>query len=255
MLERLVFTIGVSCSAFYFVIPLDWNVMVLFIVRRVTVNITLLLMVTPLVIFFERTTNVFSPFFTTLIIFLLSFGGAMNCFSFNLADDTPSFQNTIDDGTYIYVAGYLLVVVGILWSFFQFLLQKRTKADIDGKEKQQQLDPFIDFNTTHVPACHMVSLLIGFFINIGNALAPAKPSPSVINLLYTLLLFAAALVFLIEMRVRQNEVVSGLVHLERKNYEVSYFHLILFLILTLTSTSTPSPRSKLQKQKQLLTLS
>ena len=239
MLERFVFIVGVVCSAFYFLIPLDWNVMVIYTVRRATVNLSHILLVTPLVIFFERTTNVFSPFFTSLIVFLLSLGGAIQCFVYDLAYDTMSRQNLNDAGSSIYLVGYLLIIVACFWSFFQFLLRQRSKADIDGIGKQQ-LDPFQDFSTNHVPACHMVVLCIGFFINIGWAVNN-NPPPTTANALWTLLLFATALVFVVEMRARQNEVFSGLAQLDVKHYEVRFFNLIITLIATVTLTPTHPP--------------
>ena len=86
----------------------------------------------------------------------------------------------------------------------------------------------------------MVVLCIGFFINIGWAVNN-NPPPTTANALWPLLLFATALVFVVEMRARQNEVFSGLAQLDVKHYEVRFFNLIITLIATVTLTPTHPP--------------
>ena len=221
LLERFVFIVSVVCNALYFLFPLDWNVMLLYTIRQVTMYLNTLLSTAPLILFLERTTSVFSPFFTTLIIFLLSLGGSMSCYQFDLAQDSLSFSVLNIDYQYILLATYLLVIAACLWNFVQFLLQRRTMAKLDGTEKHH-LDPFHDFSVNHVPACHMVALCLICVINMCWYLSVSRLPPSTTNLLYALLLFATALVFVIEMRVRQNEVMHGLHLLNSKRAFVRF---------------------------------
>ena len=227
MLERSVFIIGVICNSFYFLMPIDWNVMVIFIVREITEIISSVFVTAPLIMFLERTTNVFSPLFTTLIIFLLSCGNAIGCMSYNAAYDTDFHKENVVS-LYMLIACYLLIISACLWSFLQFLFRQHTKVEsVKDETNNHDLDPFVNFSTTRVPAAHVVALSVNCGIVLYFFLLP-KPPPSVFNLLYTLQFFAAALVFAIEMRVRQNEVVIGLTQLELNEYEVRIlipFHL------------------------------
>ena len=217
MLERFCFILGVICNAFYFVIPMDWNVMVIFNVHISTTILANVLNAAPIIIFLERTTNVFSPLFTSLVLFLLTLGNVMAVQSYDLAYDTSAHIEIYYYSTKIMITCYLLVLSACFWSFLRFLYLKRTKTSLSGT-KEEQHDPFLDFSKTHVPACHMVALCITLAITLYFNFA--TPTPEIYYLLWTLLLFASALVFAIEMRVRQNEVISGLSELEKKNYEV-----------------------------------
>ena len=225
LLERFVFIIGVMDNAFYFLIPTDWNVMVLYTVRRVVNNLSIILLAAPIIIFLERSTHVFSPFFTTLVIFLMTVGGTLRCFTFNFVKGTMIQHQLIVYSAYLILAYVCLVLSACLWSFLQYLFHQRTtraESAATSGLKNKQLDPFQDFSVNHVPACHMVSLCIGYCVSLAWFLAPINISPSTNSLLYTLLLCSLALVFVIEMRVRQNEIVHGMHLLNSKRAFVRF---------------------------------
>ena len=213
LLERFVFIVGVVCNAFYFLFPMDWNVMVLYTIRQVMVNLNTLLSTAPLIMFLERTTSAFSPFFTSLVICLLSLGGAMSCFQYNLAYDTMSFRIVNVDYQYLLLATYILIISACLWSFLQSLLSEK---------KNQHFDPFHNFTVNHVPACHMVALCLICAVSMCWYLSVSKLPTSTNNILWTLLLFASSLVFVIEMRIRQNEFTHGLHLLNSKRSFVRF---------------------------------
>ena len=223
LLERFVFILGVFCNGFYFLIPLDWNVMVRYTVQQVTNRVGLILLSAPLIIFLERSTNIFSPFFTTLIIMLMSSGGAMIGYKMGLTTDTMAYQEINVLSTFIILAYFCLVLSACLWSFLKFLFHQHTKAEsAAGGIQKQHLDPFQDFSVNHVPACHMVTLCIGYCVSLSWFLSPNKVPQSTNNLLFALMLFSEALVFVIEMRVRQNEIVHGLHLLNSKRAFVRF---------------------------------
>ena len=234
--ERFVFIIGVMCPAFYFLFPMDLNVMVLYTVRRVTTNLSVILLAAPIVIFLERTTFVFSPFFTTLVIFLMSLGGTLNCLTFSVAKGTMIHNELNVYSSYLVLAYFCLVLSACLWSFLQYLFHQRTtraESAATSGLKNKQLDPFQDFSINHVPACHMVTLCIGYCVTLTWFLSPNAVDQSTNSLLYTLLLFSLALVFVIEMRVRQNEIVHGMHLLNSKRAFVRFIsHEVRFLSLS-----------------------
>ena len=232
MLERFVFIVGIICNSLYFLFPLEWNIMALYAGRQVVTNLNTLLSTAPIIMFLERTTNVFTPFLTTVIILMLALGGTMSCYLFNLPSDTVPYRIVYVDYQYILLADYVLILSVCFWSFVQFVLRQRNTTELDGMKKQQ-LDPFNDFSVNHVPACHVVALCILCVVNMCFYTSTTKLPSSTYNLLWSLTLFASALVFVIEMRVRQNEVMHGLHSLNSKRSFVRFVsHEVIYRTLT-----------------------
>ena len=213
--------------------PIDWNVMVLFVIRFGTTTIGNILLMSPLIIFLERTTNVFSPFFTSFILVLLSLGNVLANFSVAVAHDTLLHDEIYNWAQIVVIVCYVLILASCLFSFVRFLYNRQqSMTEVHGTTTKEHKDPFHDFSVTHVPACHMVSLCVNVAITMCFSFGTI--SPSVYLLLYTLLLFAAALVFVVEMRIRQNEVAIGLRQLDIQHYEVCFGICITSLLQTLT---------------------
>ena len=221
LLERFVFVVGIVCSALYFFLPLDWNVMILYTVRQVTTNLNNLLSTAPIIMFLERTTSIFSPFFTTLVLFFLSLGTTMSCYQYNIAKDTIIFGKINVDYQYILLGTYILILSACLWSLVQSFYSSHEKLE-ETTKKKLHLDPFHMFSVNHVPACHSFALCLICVVNMSWYLSVTKYSTSTTNLLYMLQLFASALVFVIEMRIRQNEIMHGLHLLHSKRAFVRF---------------------------------
>ena len=226
MLERMMFIVGVIFNDVYFLIPLDWNVMVQFTIRFTTTTMANVLLA-PIIIFLERTTNVFSPFFTTLVLFLLALGNVMVNFSYVFAHGTLSQINLNYWANIVVITSFVLILSACVWSFLWFLYNRQRSMTRLYGIKKEQYDPFLDFSVTNVPACHMfalcVNVVIAMCFNFGT------PTPSVYLLWYAMLVFSTALVFVVEMRVRQNEVVIGLRQLVIQQYEVCFLSYTIIL--------------------------
>ena len=75
----------------------------------------------------------------------------------------------------------------------------------------------------------MITLFAGCVVAMCYVFSSTPLPESLQQKLYVGILFAVAIVFVIEMRVRQNEVFSGLTQLDIKRYEVSFCNPILSL--------------------------
>ena len=238
ILERFLFILGAVSNAFYFLIPIDWNVMVIFTIRFSTTTIGNILIMAPIIIFLERTTNVFSPLFTTLVLLLLTLGNVLAIFSVDIAHDTLLHNEVYSWAQTVAITCYTLILSSCCWNFLWFMYRRQqTKTPIHGTMKMDQHDPFLDFSVTHVPACHMVALCINVAITMRFSISVVESS--LYFLLYTLLLFAAALVFVVEIRIRQNEVVIGLRQLDIQHYEVSFSNQPYLIFIIPITTFTP----------------
>ena len=129
--------------------------MVIFTVRIVTNILANILVNAPIIIFLERTTNVFSPIFASFILLLLVLGNLLGMYSYAIPRGTVSQQALQSCYNKISIICYALILLSCLWSFLKFMYrQHTTKTASIGTNKEQHdhdHDPFLDFSTTHVP--------------------------------------------------------------------------------------------------------
>ena len=160
--------------------------------------------------------------FTTFLIFLLSTGNIAGCFQYYVPRDTYTYKIFYYYGDVAISSGCGLTILACLFSCFQhFWTKKLSYSPRKSPLSNDKLDALADFAVTRVPALHMLSLCVICVINIywENA-AFLGLSEASTNLTFVMSLFANSLVFVIEMRVRRNEVVSGQVKLDLKEFEV-----------------------------------
>ena len=238
LLERSVFLLGCSLNGLYLFFPFKWNIMILYYIKDVFAGMTTILTAAPVLIFLERSTKAFNPLFVTTLLVIIQSGGICQQFaSMMISDPTNLTFNTLNVYKSACVTAFgCLFLARCIWSWLKYIHKTdvfRTvlvtlgfstylpglKANHIGHD----LNEYEEFELTGVPALHMAALFVQCVIDIYwyncDYATLTLQSNMVLNILF---LISTAFVLVIEMRVRQNEVFSGLAQLESKRSFVRF---------------------------------
>ena len=232
LLERSVFVVGVFVNGLYLLFPLDYNPMLMFTVQSIFANINTLLTAAPIIIFLERTIDIMTPALTSFFIVLLCSGIVCLNNTFLLVTDPTSltykalFQFS-EVSLSICFGG---IILASLWTLFCFLSKNRWvrhcvsphQDSSTGETPSEHLDPFEKFSINQVPAAHCIALCTMCVINIYWFNTPTVLPTNNVSLLNLLLLLSTALILVVEMRIRQNEIIHGLFLLDSKKSFVRF---------------------------------
>ena len=212
-LERFVFLCGVICNGFYLFFPwTTMNIMAANNVNNVFNNLCVILQISPVLMFLERSTSSFPPLWTLGLNLCLCTG--VDLYAISLLYPVSWFINTAYNPIFVlYSLATWGVVLSCLRCFFMYLRDKGFVL-LPGDEPNpdiQFMDAYDDFNTYQVPALHMIGLMVEMLVCFVWYYLLSNMSNSVNVLLNVLFILSASLVMVIEMRVRANEVQQGLV--------------------------------------------
>jgi len=212
-LERGVFLCGVICNGFYMFFPwTTMNIMVANNINNVFNNLCVILQISPVLLFLERSTSSFPPLWTLFLNLCLCTG--CNLYAISLLYPVSWFVHTSYPPIFaLYSISTWGVVISCGRCFFTYLRDKGYvlfPGDVPNEELQY-MDAFEDFNIYQVPALHMIGLMVEMLVCFVWYYLLSNMSNSVNVLLNVLFILSASLVMVIEMRVRANEVQEGLV--------------------------------------------
>jgi len=212
-LERTVFLFGVICNGFYLFFPwTTMNIMAANNVNNVFNNLCVILQISPVLLFLERSTSSFPPLWTLFLNLCLCIG--VDIYAISLLYPISWF---LHQGYQPIFVLYSISTWGVVISCGRcFVMYLRDKGFIllPGDEPNpdiQFMDAYDDFNTYQVPALHMIGLMVEMLVCFVWYYLLSDMSNSVNVLLNVLFILSASLVMVIEMRVRANEVQQGLV--------------------------------------------
>jgi hypothetical protein len=222
-MERLVFTVGVaSLSAFSLSPETDsnFNGVSLAIYYSVS-NFNTICAICPLVFFLKRCTKLWTPFRSFLVIFLVNLGSVLSAVSYTYpVSSSTYFILCMIAATCICSATFIMVF--ICWIFIrQFIIAnyRIKKSDFTTEswgsficQTMRQSRSYGKFYNNYVPVIHTAALLTFSVTNVAWYFI--LTDIVYITTLFTILqLIAAIILFVVEIRIRQNEVQRGLVRI------------------------------------------
>lgn len=220
-MEKLAFTVGVASLCAFSLSPdmdTNFNGVSLALYYSVT-NFNTICTICPLVFFLKRCTKLWTPFRSFLVIFLVNFGSVVSAVSFSFSPSSSTyFILCMTAATCICCATFIMVF--ICWIFIrQFIIAnyRIKKSDFATEswgsficQTMRQSRSYGKFYNNYVPVMHTVALLTFSVTNVAWYFI--LTDIVYITTLFTILqLTAAIILFVVEIRIRQNEVQRGLV--------------------------------------------
>lgn len=232
-IERICFIIGIAAQSSDWFLPLDTDLQIRYAVITCTENLSVLLLLTPIVTFLQRCTSTFNKFYTFLQIFTLSLGISLISISHFFVNDINTFRSVKLAGISLTIVFGVVHVTLIVTCGCRYCIEKlgtREKrrvffcwvsthfqtTTLDKKKETPRINERIierdrELYTNYIPAFHMVSsiiLIIGMglvaYYNTFDKLVANDPRVYVS-------ISAEILVLVVELRIRKNEIVSRLV--------------------------------------------
>jgi hypothetical protein len=231
--ERLCFIIGIAAQSSDWFLPLSTDSTIRCTVITCTENLSILLVLTPIVTFLQRCTSTFNQCCTFLQIFAISLGMSLISISHFYGNDKNTFDAlklagislTIVFGvmhiTLIVICGfkYCRDKLGALEkrrAFFFWVLTYFQSTTFEKKSETPWISARIierdrELYTNYIPAFHMVS---SFILVIGAGFVTYHNTFDHVNIndprVY-MIIAAEVLVLVVELRIRKNELSRGLV--------------------------------------------
>jgi hypothetical protein len=240
--ERLCFIIGIAAQSSDWFLPLNTDLTIRLTVITCTENLSILLILTPIVTFLQRCTSTFNKCCTFLQIFTISLGMSLISISHFYGNDKNAFDTLKLAGislTIVFGVTHvtLIVICGLKYCreklgtpekrkvFFYWVLTHFQMTTLDKKRETPWISARIierdrELYTNYIPAFHMAS---SFILIIGEGFVVYHNTYGHVNINDPRVYFiiaAEVLVLVVELRIRKNEIARGLV---RKPFRIRCF--------------------------------
>lgn len=231
--ERLCFIIGIAAQSSDWLLPLDTDLPIRCTVMTCTENLSILLVLTPIVTYLQRCTSTFNRYYTFLQILTISLGMSLisishfyrydrsTCGTLKLAGISLTIVFGAIHITLIAICGlkYCRDNLGTLEKRKIFIHRLSTHFQTTTSDKKRKT-PWIskriierdrELYTNYIPAFHMLSsftliICAGFVAYRNTFYGVDVDDPRVY-----VTIAAEVLVLVVELRIRKNEIVRGLV--------------------------------------------
>lgn len=226
-IERLLFIIGVAIQSCVWFFPRATDIATLGLVYDTTTNASVLLVLSPIATYLQRTTTSFSSFRTTFLTILTTFG-------LILFTTGNFFQcDCIGRQTVTYGAWVMVGLAGLLFSSlighcaFKYAYSNlHTSSDREAsmahiisffgrsearKEEKPSNEKAQEFYSTYVPALHMIASLTLMVAYFCISFLGGYNLATVYEFRTSIVIASEIVVLVIELRIRKNEVARTLV--------------------------------------------
>ena len=234
--ERLGFVIGIaSLSVFILVTPtVGYSYDSVALYYSLT-NFSTILSICPIVFFLERCTKLWTPLRSFLVILFINIGSVFGSASYCFAIDSDEYYIlSMAASASIACATFVLAIVcGLCGRDFLLYLNRSRKTAFDKESWTSYIHKMFsqsrgssDFYKHYVPEIHTFALIAICVTNVAWYFI----IDDVVNITSTFMCFqsgVAVIVFVVEIRIRQNEVLRGLVSAVHVLFRRVYYSILI----------------------------
>jgi hypothetical protein len=224
-IERLIFIIGVAIQSCVWLCPMSTDIATLGLVYDTTINASVLLVLTPILTYLQRSTTTFSTFRATVLAVLTPFG-------LMLFASSDIFQcDCISRSTVVYIGWgveglsvflYFSLIGLCAFKYFQtnlrtsldrkaFLAQLINLFRRSGTEDKHRNENVHEVYSNYIPALHMAASVTLIATYVSTKLLAGYDRATVYESRTYILIAAEVVVLVIELRIRKNEIARALV--------------------------------------------
>ena len=226
-IERLIFIIGVAIQSCVWLCPKSTDVTTLGLVYDTTTNASVLLVLGPILTYFQRSTTTFSTFRATLLATLTSFGLIL----FTTGD---FFQCDCTGRRALLLIGWSMESLSVFIYFsliglcaFKYLhpnlrtsldrnafqaqlisLFRRSVLEIEGKQRNENIH---EIYCNYIPALHMIATICLVVAYFSIKVLDGYDDVTVYESRTYIVIACEIVILVIELRIRKNEVARALV--------------------------------------------
>lgn len=219
-LERLGFVAGIaSLSIFALVTPVDgYNYKSLALFYSLT-NFSTILSVCPIIFFLARCTKLWTPLRSFLVILFINLGSVVGSISYCFAVESNEYYSLSYTASALIVAATCVLAVtcgGFVKDLVVYWSRSRKTAFIKESWTRYIHRTFTefrgskDFYNHNVPEIHTYALIVVSVTNVAWYFV-LDDVVSVVSIFMCIQTAVAVVIFVVEIRIRQNEVLRGLV--------------------------------------------
>jgi CheY-like chemotaxis protein len=214
--ERFVFILGVFVYGAVYCFPSNMNIMSKSYLNWSFEPVNTILTTSPILIFLERNTTVFTSAWTLFLVSLSCVGGIIYNLEGIVSSDLP-LHDTLDRcGKYLLVSQSSLIILTSVLCLYKNV--KRSGSGVDMGTWLEGSEVVTKFYANQVIALHMISLTLVSVINI----AWYCTSGNVNNTTGIFLVLSTTSVFVIEMRIRYDTAKENMQMLDSKRIFVRF---------------------------------
>lgn len=238
-MERLLFVVGIaSLSIFTLVTPAEGYSYDSIALYYSLTNFSTILSICPIVLFLERCTKLWTPLRSFLVILFVNIGSVMGSISYCFAINSNEYYVLSMTASAAIAAATCVLAVVCCWCVQDFIIYlDRCRKTAFNKESWMiyvhrifsQPRGSSDFYKHYIPEIHTFTLIAMCVTNVAWYFI----IDDVVHITSTFMCIqsgVAVVVFVVEIRIRQNEVLRGLVstvHLSHKRIQFLFIYLTL----------------------------
>ena len=239
--ERLGFCIGIASLSIYAIItPSEGYSYKSVALYYSLLNFSTILSICPIIFFLERSTKIWTPLRSFLVILFINLGSVLGSVSYCFDIGSAEFFNiTMTASALISAATLVLAIIcgSCAKDLFVYLHRRRKTAFIRESWTRYILRTFTqfkgrrDFYNMNVPEIHTYALVVICITNVAWYFV-GDDVVSISSVFMSIQTSVAVVIFVVEIRIRQNEVIRGLVSIN------VYIFLSSCVLVQLTSYPT-----------------
>jgi hypothetical protein len=219
-LEKLVFVVGIASLSFFpLITPAEGYSYESVAMYYSLINFSTILSICPIIFFLERSTKLWTPLRSFLVILFVNLGSVFGSASYCVAIDSDEYSDLSYTASALIGAATFVLVITCGWyvkDLAVFLHRRRKTAFITESWTRYILRTFTqfkgskDFYNRNVPEIYTFALIVICITNVAWYFV-IDDVVSVSAIFMCTQTAVAVVVFVVEIRIRQNEVIRGLV--------------------------------------------
>jgi hypothetical protein len=218
--EKLVFVVGIASLSFFpLITPVEGYSYESASYYYGLINFSTILSICPIIFFLERSTKLWTPLRSFLVILFVNLGSVFGSASYCVAIDSDEYSDFSYTASALIGAATLVLVGTCGWylrDLVMYLIRRRKTAFITESWTRYILRTFTqfkgskDFYNRNVPEIYTFALIVICVTNVAWYFV-IDDVVSISAIFMCTQTAVAVVVFVVEIRIRQNEVIRGLV--------------------------------------------